>query len=103
MRSFTREAAAEEQVTLRDEVVEVDSRVVGRRLTDSEVEAGELFKERVFEIAEMREEPVVTKEAVVREEVIVRKVVKPRTETIRDTVRHTQIEVEDLPTADGRA
>jgi stress response protein YsnF len=61
------------------------------------MEAGGLFKERVFEIAEMREEPVVTKIAVVHEEVIVRKIVKERTETIRDSVRQTQVEVEDLP------
>ena len=100
VRSFTREAQAEEQVSLNDEIVEVDSRPSGRRLSDSELEGGGLFKERVFEIAEMREEPVVTKIAVVREEVIVRKTVKERTETIRDTVRHTEVQVEDLPAAE---
>ncbi len=96
LRSFTRESPAEEQVTLQEEIVDVESRPSERRLTDSEVEAGGLFKERVIDIAEMREEPVVTKMAVVREEVIVRKRVTERVETVRDTVRRTQIEVEDL-------
>jgi stress response protein YsnF len=51
----------------------------------------------VFEVAEMREEPVVTKTAVVREEVIIRKRISEHVETVGDTVRHTEIEVEDLP------
>lgn len=101
VRSFTHDALAEEQVVLRDEVIAVESRTCDRRLTDSEIEAGGLFKERVFEVAEMREEPVVTKIAVVREEVIVRRTVTNRTETIRDTVRQTEVEVEDLPEFEG--
>lgn len=101
VRSFTRDAVAEEPVTLRDERISVERRPCDRDLADSENESGSLFKERVFEFAEMREEPVVTKIAVVHEEVIVRKVVKERTETIRDTVRQTQVEVEDLPAPGG--
>lgn len=96
VRAFTREAEVEEQVTLRDELVEVENRESGRRLSSREIEDAELFKQRVIEIAEMREEPVVSKVAIVREEVIVRKRIQQRTETIRDTVRHTEIEVEDL-------
>jgi hypothetical protein len=94
-RAFTRETTAEEQVALRDELVDVENRTSERRLTDDELESGGLFTERVIEIAAMREEPVVTKVAVVREEIIVRKRVEERTETIRDTVRHTEVEVED--------
>ena len=103
VRSFTREAPAEEEVSLREEVVDVENRSCERQLSDEEVEAAGLFKERVFEVAQMREEPVVTKVAVVREEVIVRKTVKERVETIRDTVRHTEVEVEDLPGSKGGA
>jgi len=94
-RAFTREATAEEQVTLREESVDVDNRASERRLSDAEVQSGGLFTDRVIEIAAMREEPVVTKFAVVREEVIVRKRVQERTETVRDTVRHTEVEVDD--------
>ena len=97
VRAHTHDVPAEEQVALKVETIEVENRVAERKLSESEVEAGGLFKERVFEIAEMREEPVVTKIAVVHEEVIVRKIVKERTETIRDSVRQTQVEVEDLP------
>jgi stress response protein YsnF len=95
--SFTRETPAEAQVALQEEVVDVESRPSERRLSDEDVQAGGLFKERVVDIAEMREVPVVTKTAVVREEVIIRKRVVERVETVRDTVRRTQIEVEDLP------
>ncbi len=96
VRSFTRETPAEKQVMLRGDLVEVESRSSEKQLTQTEVEAAGLFKERVVEIVERREEPVVTKVAVVREEIIVRKTVEERTETIRDTVRHTEVEVEDL-------
>ena len=65
-------------------------------LTGAEAEAAGLFKERTIDFAEMREEAIVTKEAVVREEVIVTKTVDERAEKIRDTVRRTNFEVEQL-------
>jgi hypothetical protein len=97
LRSFTRECPAEEQIMLRDEIVEVESRPSERRLSDKEIKAGGLFKNRVIDIAEMREEPVITKTAVVREEVIVRKRVEERVETVRDTVKRTQVAFDDEP------
>lgn len=98
VRSVVRERPTEEQVSLREEHVDVENRPAERRLTAADVEAGGLLKERVFEVSEVREEPVVSKEAIVREEVIVKKTVSERVETIRDTVRHTEVEVEELPT-----
>ena len=74
----------------------------GRRLSYQEVESLGLLKDRTVEVVEMREEPVVEKEVVVREEVIVRKTTSERTETIRDTLRRTQVEVEELPAGDRR-
>jgi uncharacterized protein (TIGR02271 family) len=97
VRSHVRENPAEEQVTLREEKIEVENRPCERTLSNDDAEAGGLFEERVFEIAQMREEPVVTKVAVVREEVIVRKRIQERVETVRDTVRRTEVEVDDLP------
>ena len=47
-----------------------------RRLTDDEVQAGGLLKERVIEVIEMREVPVIAREVVVREEVTIRKTAK---------------------------
>jgi stress response protein YsnF len=97
VRSVVRETPAEEQVALSEERVDLEHRPSERRLSIEEVKAGGLLRERVFEIREMREEPVITKEAFVREEVIVRKTVQQRTATISDTVRRTEVEVEELP------
>lgn len=95
--TFVREREAEEQVSLKKEHLQVETRASERRLSEAEVEQAGLLKDRVIEVSEMREEPIVTKEAVVREEVILTKNVTEHVETIRDTVRHTEVEVEDLP------
>jgi hypothetical protein len=99
LRSITREQPAEEQVALNVEHVELETRPSERRLTEADIEAGGLLKDRMFEVVEMREEPVVAKELIVREEVIVRKARHERTETIRDTVRRTEVEVGELPSS----
>lgn len=75
-----------------------ESRAPARRLTDEEVEAGGLLKDRVIEVVEMREEPVIAREVVVREEVIIRKTVNERTETVNETVRRSDVEIEELLT-----
>ncbi|MDQ3482193.1 MAG: YsnF/AvaK domain-containing protein [Pseudomonadota bacterium] len=74
----------------------IGNQAPGRRVSYAEVEALGLLKDRTIEVVEMREEPVIAKEVFVREEVIVRKTISERTETIRDSVRRTQVEVEDL-------
>ena len=79
-----------------DERSAFESRAPARRLTDEEVLAGGLLKDRVIEVVEMREEPVISREVVVREEVLIRKSVSQRSETISDTVRRTEVEIEDL-------
>jgi uncharacterized protein (TIGR02271 family) len=84
------EHPVEEQVTLRDESVDVE-----RRPGSDRAVTGDAFKERTVEVEEHDEEPVVSKEAHVREELVVRKGVDQRTETIRDTVRRTEVEIED--------
>jgi uncharacterized protein (TIGR02271 family) len=90
------EVPAEATVTLKQERLEVDRRPASRTMSDADVEAGGLLKRRVIEISEMREEPVITKEAFVREEMVIRKTVEERTETIHDTVRRTEVDVEEL-------
>jgi hypothetical protein len=71
---------------------------VERRRVDRPVEAADLeaFKEGTIELTETTEEPVVRKQARVVEEVIVRKEVEQHTETVRDTVRQTNVEVEPI-------
>lgn len=91
VRSYVRETPVEEQVRLRDETVEIERNPVDRAAAP----ADDLFEDRVIEAEEHYEEAVVSKEARVTEEVRLRKDVQERDETIRDTVRRTDVEVED--------
>ena len=59
------------------------------------------FREGTIEVTETSEVPVVAKEARVVEEVVVGKTATDRTETVRDTVRRTDVEVEDLDSTRG--
>jgi len=92
VRSYAVETPVEEQVTLREEHVEIDRRPVDRPVTAAD-EA--LFAEKTIEAIELREEAVVSKDARVVEEVGIRKDANQRTETVADTVRRTEVEVED--------
>ncbi|MBA1158993.1 YsnF/AvaK domain-containing protein [Microvirga sp. Marseille-Q2068] len=88
------ERPVQEQVTLREERVAVERRPVSGT-TQAGTLAGDPFQERTIEVEERAEEAVVSKEARVVEEVVVRKEAEQRTETISDTVRKTEVDVED--------
>jgi uncharacterized protein (TIGR02271 family) len=88
------EKPVQEQVNLREEHVHVERHPVDRPLTA----ADKPFQERVIEATETVEQPVVAKQARVVEEVNVRKDVNQRTETVRDTVRRTDVQVEQIDT-----
>jgi len=92
------EKPVEEQVQLRQEHVSVERRPVNRALSGAVRDA---FKEGTIELTETSEEAVVSKQARVVEEVVVRKDAQERTETVRDTVRRTDVEVEKLGAARG--
>ncbi|RDI57949.1 YsnF/AvaK domain-containing protein [Microvirga subterranea] len=85
------ERPVQEQVNLREERVHVERRPVDRPLSDADA----AFRDRTIEAEERRQEAVVSKEARVKEELVVRKDVDQRTETISDTVRSTEVDVED--------
>jgi uncharacterized protein (TIGR02271 family) len=87
------ERPVEENVNLRQERVSVERRPVDRPITDRD----RAFQEKAIEATETREEAVVDKHARVVEEVAVRKDVEEQTETVRDTVRKTDVEVEQIP------
>jgi uncharacterized protein (TIGR02271 family) len=87
------ETPREETVNLREERVRVDRQPVNRPAQAGDLRAG---TEEVIEVQEYAEEPVVQKQARVVEEVRVSKDVAERTETVRDTVRRQEVEVEDL-------
>lgn len=87
------EQPVEEQVRLRDERVRVDRVPVNRETQAGDLEAG---REQVYEVKEYAEEPVVSKQARVVEEVRVGKEANERVETVRETVRRTEVNVENL-------
>lgn len=93
VRSYVVETPVEEQVRLRDETVTVERRP-GGMVGSSEVPA-DAFRERTIEVTETDEEAVVSKTAHVRETVVVRKDVEERAQSVRDTVRRTEVEIED--------
>lgn len=99
VRSYIVETPVSEQVTLREEHVDVQRRAVDRPLTD----ADQAFRERVIDATEHSEEAVVGKEARVTEELVIRKEAADRTETVQDTVRRTEVEVEDTRGTAGTA
>ena len=99
VRRVVTERPVEEQVVLRDETIRVDRRPADRTLDGTE---GDLFSEQTFEFTETDEEAVIAKEAHVIEEVIVGKDVETRTETIRDTVRRADVEIEEMAQSYGQ-
>lgn len=84
------ETPVEEDVSLREEHINIERRPVNRP-----IHAGDTaFQERTIELTETAEEPVIGKTARVVEEVIIGKDVTERTETVRDTLRRTDVEVD---------
>ncbi|MET0430352.1 MAG: YsnF/AvaK domain-containing protein [Microvirga sp.] len=91
VRSYVVETPVSGHVTLRDETVQLETRPVDR------IPAGDenLFRDRTIEAEERHEEAVVSKEARVKEELVIRKDIEERQETVRDTVRRTEVDVDD--------
>lgn len=87
------EQPVEESVQLQEERVRVERQPVNRAATGAELQAG---RDQVIEVQEFAEEPVVSKEARVVEEVRISKDATERTETVRDKVRRTEVNVENL-------
>ena len=85
----------EEDVKLREEHVSVDRRTVDRAVTGTDLT--DAFKEGTIEMTESGEEVVASKTARVVGEVVLGKTVDERTEKVRDTLRETDVQVEQLP------
>jgi len=92
VRSYVVERPVEEQVRLHEERVQVERRPVDRPVSDADAN---LFQERTIEARATSEEAVVQKEARVVEEIGIKKEAQDRTQTVRDTVRETKVEVDD--------
>lgn len=83
----------EETLRLREERVNIERNTVDRPATEADFTA---FKEGEVEMIERAEIPVVSKQARVVEEVSLGKEVNERKETISDTVRKTEVDVENI-------
>jgi uncharacterized protein (TIGR02271 family) len=93
LQTHVTETPVEENVELREEHVNVERRPVDYTFHGTESEA---FKESLVEIREAYEELVVKKKARVVEEVVVNKDVEQRTETVHETLRRTDVNVEPI-------
>ena len=91
VRSRIIDRTVEESIRLREEHVVVNRRPVDREITDADLKS---FRPGEMELTERAEVPVVGKQARVVEEVEIGKNVTEHDETIRDTVRSTDVDVE---------
>ena len=93
IRRFVTEKPVEEKVTLHEEHAEV----VRRAVSDPNYVKDIDWSDSTVEVRETAEEAVVSKSARVAEEVVVGKTGSDRVETVHDTVRRQQVEVERVP------
>ena len=93
IRRYVVETPVEESVKLHDEKVTLERRPVsdGRPIAEGS------FSEKVIEMTETAEEAVVSKTAHVVEEIGLRKEAMDRVQTVHDTVRKEQVEVDQVP------
>ncbi len=93
VRRYVVETPVQESVSLHEEKVTLERRPVtdGRAVTDAD------FTDKTIELTETAEEAVVSKTARVVEEVSLGKTATDRTETIRDTLRKEEVEIEQIP------
>jgi uncharacterized protein (TIGR02271 family) len=90
VRSYVTEQPVHEQIRLREERIKVERRPVDRPVGE------DAFREQAIEVRATGEEAVVQKTARVVEEVVVGKTATQRQEQVGDTVRHTEVQVEQL-------
>jgi uncharacterized protein (TIGR02271 family) len=96
VRTAVSERPAEGKVNLREERVTVERRPANRPATDADFDKAAV----AVEATAKREVAVAAKTARVVEEVVVGKAATERTETVRDTVRRTDVSVEKIEKAD---
>jgi len=98
IRRFVTERPVEAQVTLHEEHAEVVRRAVADPSFVKDID----WTDRTIDVTETAEQAVVSKSAHIAEEVVIGKKGVDRVETVRDTVRRQQVEVERIPGQDTR-
>jgi uncharacterized protein (TIGR02271 family) len=99
VRSYVREMPVHEQVNLREEHIDIERRPVDASRAGAL--GGDVFQDREIELTEHAEEAVVSKEARVNEELVIRKRAEEHVENIDDSVRHTEVDVDEGSSAFG--
>ncbi len=87
-----------EDVTLRDEHVSVEKRAVNERLNSADAKAILDRGDASVTMTERDEEVVVAKDAVVTDEVVVKKTADEKVERVTETVRKTDVDVDNKNT-----
>jgi len=98
IRRFVTEKPVEAQVTLHEEHAEVVRRAVSDPTYIKDID----WSEKTVEVLETSEQAVVSKSARIAEEVLIGKTGTDRVETVRDTVRRQQVDVQRVPPPDTR-
>jgi uncharacterized protein (TIGR02271 family) len=98
IRRFVTEKPVEAQVTLHEEHAEVVRRAVSDPTYVKDID----WSEKTVEVLETSEQAVVSKSARIAEEVLIGKTGTDRVETVRDTVRRQQVDVQRVPPPDTR-
>lgn len=91
VRSYVVEEPVSEQVNLREDRVHIERKSVDRPVSESD----RMFTDKILEAEEHTEEAVISKQARVTEEIGLRRESEERAETVSDTIRHTEVEIED--------
>jgi uncharacterized protein (TIGR02271 family) len=97
VRRYIVEKPVEANITLHEEHAEVMRRAISDPAYLKEID----WSDKTIEVTETAEEPVVGKTARVTEEVVIRRQGSDRTQTVHDTVRRQQVDVEHLPVGVG--
>lgn len=91
--SRVREVPVEQTVTIREERVTVERRLIDRPIGEND----EALRDRSFDVRAMAEEPFITKRARVTEQIRVHKDRDERTARVNEILRHTDVRLADLP------
>lgn len=91
VRSYVVEEPVSADVSLRSERVDVVRRAVDRPVDSLDA----AFRDQTIELEETAQEAVIAKEARVKEEIDLNRKVENTTQTVSDTVRRTEVEIED--------
>ena len=97
VRRYVIEKPVEANITLHEEHAEVMRRAISDPALAKDID----WSDKTIDVAETVEEAVVNKTAHITEEVVIRKQGSDRTQTVHDTVRRQQVDVDHLPVGAG--